>query len=224
MLTIAPPPAWRISVVADRANQKGATRLTSTTRSKSSVLCLSAGAMSATPALLTSPSMCPKRASAACTKRARSPGSTTSQRTGWQLPPRSAASCCTRSERRAARTVAAPARVSAFANWTPSPELAPVTMTTCPSRRTSLLRAEREGAEAAGTVDGDLLAGDVAGLRRHEVGHERGHFGGLAEPAGRQEVAPGPHAFEDMLGHGTHLLGGGRASEKKDNGDAEASV
>src|SRR5438477_112171 len=56
MLTMDPSPALRIAAATSRASANGATRLTRTSRSKSSGDCRRAGLMSAAPALLTRPS------------------------------------------------------------------------------------------------------------------------------------------------------------------------
>ena len=113
-------------------------RLMSTTALNSSGVSRVAGTAVPTPALLTRTSTRPNSVIAASTIAWQSAGSATSVATARARRPAARTSsqvCCSLSTRRAASTRSAPASAQACANETPSPEEAPVTMTTLSSRR-----------------------------------------------------------------------------------------
>ena len=97
-----------------------------------------AGTAVPTPALLTSTSTRPNASIASSTSRWHCSGSATSVATVCTRRPvvrTDSATASSLSTRRAPRTTSAPASANAWANATPSPLEAPVTMTTLSSRR-----------------------------------------------------------------------------------------
>src|SRR5215211_2438252 len=124
------------------ARANGATRFTSRTSRKVSTGSSIAGNSASMPALFTSTSTRPKRPSVASTSAAGASGSERSHETG-KASVSSPASSSRRSCRRAASTTRAPAPSSTRANRAPSPELAPVTIATRPSRRNAARESSR---------------------------------------------------------------------------------
>ncbi len=127
-----------ITVAQACAIQNTPFRLMSMTCLNCSRVSLMAEPAAPIPALFTSPSTCPNSAMAKSTSAAQASGSATSVGRARTCAPPAASSPATssrRSARRPASTTRPPTALTARAKPTPRPEVAPVMMTTRPSRR-----------------------------------------------------------------------------------------
>jgi hypothetical protein len=138
MLTMAPPCSCIACTKHSRAIRKPPVRLVATTASQPLALIVAAGAMYWPPALLTSASMRPWRASTVATACLTASSSRMSQARLSARPPSariSSAVACSLAASRPSSTGVAPSAASSWAVQRPMPEPPPVTTTTWPANR-----------------------------------------------------------------------------------------
>src|SRR5919198_1861526 len=182
MLTITPRPAASIGRAAAWAHRNGAVRSRSMMRCQSSTASVAESATWPAPALLTSTSSRPNRASARSTSARGAAGSVSSTPTPDARAPNSAAVASARSCEREVTTTLIPRASSSAATARPMPEEDPVTIATRP-----LMAASAQRRPGLLLEDVDDLVAALAGGRAED----HGELGGL--------VAEREGAVDDVL-------------------------